>query len=325
MDKIFGFDIYTIIISYFNDFNDILIICAVCKSMRRHKYIEKIQFTKVLFIDNRKIPILNANLVEIHNVKPGDISLRHILHYSNLKKITLTNGIIDKYICDILLESIIQTITLQDVRIDELPIIPTLESLKIVNCIPMQCKFTHNYTNLKALYLFNHGFRFTAVYITYFPNLEFLYVDDDTNCVKYSISESNSISFNLSNLTNLVYLNYNKLLINYESLAKLTNLEYLSVNILPNIHYLPIMSSIKYLSISSIDYPDNQYKLIFPNLRYIIYTGHLYDIRLYSLTRKLNIISHINEKHSEIRSKYNNIYFTWQSNYFNTYPSNTST
>lgn len=294
MDIIFGNDIYNMISSFFTDFNDLIILCHVCRSMRYHKYKHNSYYVKVIFIDKRIIPILDINLKEIHCIKPYEITRNHIEQYTNLKCISFNGGIFDKIVKNILSKSSIKVLSVNNLRIDTLPILESISSLEWINCIPKNCNFKQSYKNIKALWLSNLGFEISDIYFSYFPNLEYLYVD--TNDIIDG-------GIYLSKLVNLIYLNYENMRIRQDDLIKLTKLEYLNADFEYNDNLQ--MNSLKYLVTCNIDY---QYTRIFPNILYIIYNGDITPTDIF--------IPWYHKENKKIGDFYYKIFFNKQSNYF---------
>lgn len=284
MDIIFGYDIYTIISSYFNDYNDIIILCQVCLSMRNFNYKHNIYFDKAIFNDSRQLSLLKINLIEIHHIKPYELTLNHIKHYKSIKIISFNQGVFNKNVKNILSYShSLEILSISNLRLDIFPITDTIKSIELINCIPMQCNFNFIYHKIKALHLSNVGFMLTNSHLLYFPNLEYLYVDNYGEII-------DNISLNLPNL---IYLNYEDMLISEECLSKLTKLEFLNVDI-SNINNLPINNSLKYLTLSYIN-NDINYRYRFPNLISLLYQW---------------------DNNDKIKNKYYRLFFNKRSNYY---------
>lgn len=299
MDSIFGNDIYNLIVSYFNDFYDISIFCKVCKSMRYHAYVHNIYLNKSFVSYLQKIPILNINLVSMDNIPSQDLTLDHCINYKELQMVSLVRGLIDYNTYNIL--SILQKLCILKMkcsRINFIPITNSMTSLEWTNCIPMQCRFIQTYNNIIALHLDHFNFNFTSIHITYFPNLEYLYIKDNS---QNTIIKSISLSRAISDLSKLRFLYYENIILNHKDLSKLKKLEYLCVGNPLRIMDLPIMPNILYLGLDTFEYTYLEYNNKFPNLIYFFND----DITYISP----NIILWNDEKHLSIKKQYYMAYF----------------
>ncbi len=301
MDIILGDDIYSIISAFFNDFNDIIILCQVCKSMRYYQYNHNVHYRGIPFIINKRIPLLNINLISIYSVKPCYVLLEHIKWYTNLKKMKLHSGLIDIPLCNILEYSTLETLCYYNVRIDDLPTILSLRSLELSYCIMMQCIFNKCYGNIIALHLDNPGFIINSTFITYFPNLEYFYVDYNT-FEGYNSVENNNIVNNLSKLKKLKFLHFTDINVDHHNLIQFQMIECLFINCLLQKNKIPILYNIKYLFLFWNDHELSDLEIMFPNIKHII------SFKMSKKNKK--VLFYHSKETQDIVSMYYNKYFS---------------